>query len=66
MAKDWMFKGLTGDVTPEDEINTCINQGKFMVEIAEKIKKNEPLTEMEREWADPSQNNGQYFPLKIT
>lgn len=36
MAKDWMFKGLTGDVTPEDEINTCINQGKFMVEIAEK------------------------------
>ncbi|AUM25551.1 hypothetical protein [Acinetobacter pittii] len=51
MAKDWMFKGLTGDVTPEDEINTCINQGKFMVEIAEKIKKNEPLTEIEREWA---------------
>lgn len=37
MAKDWMFKGLSGDVTPEDEIRTCINQGNFMVEIAEKI-----------------------------
>ncbi|WP_044103516.1 hypothetical protein [Acinetobacter pittii] len=51
MAKDWMFKGLSGDVTPEDEIRTCINQGKFMVEIAEKIKNNELLTEWERDWA---------------
>lgn len=51
MAKDWMFKGFSGDVTPEDEINTCINQGKFMVEIAEKIKNNELLTEWERDWA---------------
>lgn len=51
MAKDWMFKGLSGDVTPEDEIRTCINQGKFMVEIAEKIKNNELLTEWEKDWA---------------
>lgn len=51
MAKDWMFKGLSGDVTPEDEISTCINQGKFMIEIAEKLKNNELLTEWEREWA---------------
>ncbi|MEI2555762.1 hypothetical protein [Acinetobacter pittii] len=51
MAKDWMFKGLSGDVTPEDEIRTCINQGKFMVEIAEKIKNNELLTDLERDWA---------------
>lgn len=51
MAKDWMFKGLSGDVTPEDEIRTCINQGKFMVEIAEKIKNNEFLTEWEKDWA---------------
>ncbi|HEM8404469.1 TPA: hypothetical protein U2R23_000069 [Acinetobacter baumannii] len=51
MAKDWMFKGLSGDVTPEEEINTCINQGKFMVKIAEKIKNNELLTEWERDWA---------------
>ncbi|KCZ43529.1 hypothetical protein J830_1721, partial [Acinetobacter baumannii 25691_7] len=39
MAKNWMFKGFLGDATPDDEIRACINQGKFMIEIAEKIKK---------------------------
>lgn len=51
MAKDWMFKGFLGDATTDDEIRACINQGKFMVEIAEKIKNNELLTDREREWA---------------
>ncbi|MFN1678658.1 hypothetical protein ACKX1W_09780, partial [Acinetobacter baumannii] len=37
MAKNWMFKGFLGDATPDDEIRACINQGKFMIEIAEKI-----------------------------
>ncbi|ENO7679121.1 hypothetical protein ACB501_002019 [Acinetobacter baumannii] len=51
MAKNWMFKGFLGDATPDDEIRACINQGKFMIEIAEKIKNNELLTDREREWA---------------
>jgi len=51
MAKDWMFKGLPGDATRDDEIRACINQGKFMIEISEKIKNDEPLTKMEKEWA---------------
>ncbi|TDM63990.1 hypothetical protein C5B72_09725 [Acinetobacter sp. KU 011TH] len=51
MAKDWMFKGFPGDATRDDEIRSCINQGKFMIEIAEKIKNDKPLTKMEKEWA---------------
>ncbi|EPR9358074.1 MULTISPECIES: hypothetical protein [Acinetobacter calcoaceticus/baumannii complex] len=51
MAKDWMFKGFPGDATRDDEIRACINQGKFMIEIAEKIKNDKPLTKMEKEWA---------------
>lgn len=51
MSKDWMLKGFLGDATLDDEIRACINQGKFMIEIAEKIKNNELLTEWEREWA---------------
>ncbi len=51
MAKDWMFNGFLGDATRDDEIRACINQGKFMIEIAEKIKNNKPLTKMEKEWA---------------
>lgn len=51
MAKDWMFNGFPGDATRDDEIRACINQGKFMIEIAEKIKNDKPLTKMEKEWA---------------
>lgn len=51
MAKDWMFNGFLGDATRDDEIRACINQGKFMIEIAEKIKNDKPLTKMEKEWA---------------
>lgn len=51
MAKDWMFNGFPGDATRDDEIRACINQGKFMIKIAEKIKNDEPLTKMEKEWA---------------
>lgn len=52
MAKDWMFKGfINTDYTRDDELETCKNQGRFMIEIAKKIENNEPLTKMEREWA---------------
>ncbi|MGB9037387.1 MAG: hypothetical protein WCC23_02620 [Acinetobacter calcoaceticus] len=51
MAKDWMFNGFPGDATRDDEIRACINQGKFMIEIAEKIKNDKPLTKMEKESA---------------
>ncbi len=44
MAKNWMFKGFLGDATPDDEIRACINQGKFMIEIAEKIKNRDLCT----------------------
>lgn len=46
-----MFNGFLGDATRDDEIRACINQGKFMIEIAEKIKNDKPLTKMEKEWA---------------
>ncbi|WP_151713464.1 hypothetical protein [Acinetobacter bereziniae] len=52
MAKDWMFKGfIFNENTRDDEIRISINQGEFMIEIANKIRKDEPLNEMEREWA---------------
>lgn len=47
-----MFKGFLGDVTRDDEIRTCINQGKFIIEIADKIKNNEALTKMEKKWVE--------------
>ncbi|WP_216069775.1 hypothetical protein, partial [Acinetobacter bereziniae] len=52
MAKDWMFKGfIFNENTRDDEIRISINQGEFMIEIANKIRKDEQLNEMEREWA---------------
>lgn len=47
-----MFNGFgADDPRVEDEIRISVNQGKFMLMIAEKIKNNEPLNDMERAWA---------------
>lgn len=52
MAKDWMFKGFTNTgYTRDEEIQTSKNQGRFMIEIADKIRRNESLSEMEKDWA---------------
>lgn len=47
-----MFNGFSlDDSMVDDEIRKSVNQGKFMLMIAEKIKNNEPLNDMERTWA---------------
>lgn len=47
-----MFNGfICGDNSKDEEIRVSKNQGKFMIKIAEKIRNNEPLNEMEKEWA---------------
>lgn len=52
MAKDWMFKGfIFNETTKEDEIRISKNQGEYIIQIAEKLKNEEPLNKMEKEWA---------------
>ena len=39
MSKNWMFKGFNvNEASESDEIRTSVNQGKFMLKIAEKLK----------------------------
>lgn len=52
MSKNWMFKGFNvNEASESDEIRTSVNQGKFMLKIAEKIKNNEQLNDREKAWA---------------
>ena len=47
-----MFKGFNvNEASESDEIRTSVNQGKFMLKIAEKIKNNEQLNDREKAWA---------------
>ena len=47
-----MLKGFNVNEAGEsDEIRTSVNQGKFMLKIAEKIKNNEQLKKKKKAWA---------------
>lgn len=51
MTKNWRHRGFTLDGNNHDQlIRTSINQGKMCIKISEKLKKNEKLSDLEREF----------------